>query len=179
MTPNPSLLLHPTLPKPLHGVNPRTIYGKTWWDKERALVYRRAEYRCEACGIPKERARFRQHLEAHECYNFYWNEGVATLSGIVALCNFCHAAIHKNRLQSMVDDGIYSLQYQQDVLAHRESILKSSGMPTEAVLPPENTWAPWKWWRLILDDGVPHYSPYIDERHWKMHYAALNAKMRR
>lgn len=179
VVPNPSLLLHPTLPKPLHGVNPRTIYGKTWWDKEREKTYSVAEYRCMACGVRKQDAKFRQWLEAHECYNFYWEEGVATMSQVVALCNFCHNAIHRNRLQSMVDDGVYSSKYQSAVLNHRSLILSSAGLPSEPDLPPEETWAPWREWRLILDDGVPHYSPFMDERHWKAFYAEKNAKMLR
>ena len=45
----PELLLHPNIPKVLHGVAPRVVLGAKWWDAERRACYERAELKGDTC----------------------------------------------------------------------------------------------------------------------------------
>ena len=44
----PEILIHPHIPKPLHGISPRSIMGKDWWDRERQRVYKSTNFHCAA-----------------------------------------------------------------------------------------------------------------------------------
>lgn len=58
-----------------------------YWAERRRLVLERAGGRCEACG--KERACIAHHLT-------YANVGQEPLYDLVAVCESCHADLHKN-----------------------------------------------------------------------------------
>lgn len=103
--PNPSLLLHPNIPKPLHGVNPRTIKGNAWWDQQKNLSKLKYGNRCYACEVSKYDALFHQWLEAHEHYEVDYDKGRMRILDIVALCHACHNFIHNGRLIVMAKRG--------------------------------------------------------------------------
>ena len=77
--PNPKYLTHPNIPKPLHGMNPRSILGKEWWDIKRREAYATHNYCCWACGIPKSKAKYHNWLEGHETYQINYKIGEAKL----------------------------------------------------------------------------------------------------
>jgi len=95
----PELLLHFPIPVALHGLNPRHLLGKRWWNKTRHLLgkrwwnkTRRAAYRsnggfCQACGASGK-------LDAHERYEFNFTGLVAKYIDAVPLCRECHQYIH-------------------------------------------------------------------------------------
>jgi len=123
----PEILTHPNIPKPLHGVNPRSIMGQAWWDRERKQVYLDQNNRCAACGVHKSRAEWHKWLEAHEFYTFDWSRGQVTFSHLVGLCHSCHQFIHSGRLLALVNVGelnrhraVMILQHGFDVLANAQ-----------------------------------------------------------
>ena len=82
MKTKPKILAHPNIPKPLHGISPRTIMGDDWWNKTRQEVYKKYDYHCIACGVAKEDAKKHQWLEAHEFWNINYETGICTVESI-------------------------------------------------------------------------------------------------
>ncbi len=103
--PRPELLAHPNIPRPMQSLNPRSIKGASWWNDARETAYVRYNYRCWACGTPKEGALFHRWLEAHESYKIDYEKGRMELDEIVALCPACHEFIHCGRLWHIYSKG--------------------------------------------------------------------------
>lgn len=99
---DPIILTHPNIPKPLHGVNPRTHMGQKWWDKQRKIAYAEHDNHCHACG-QHVAASLRSYLEAHEWYEYNYKTGEVKLYKIVALCHECHSFIHSGLLSHKLD----------------------------------------------------------------------------
>lgn len=102
MTLKPEILCHPHIPKPLHGMNPRTIMGQEWWDKTRFEAQKRTDYRCIACGVKKIDCGW---LEGHEYWNIDYKTGACEVVSIEPLCHMCHNFIHSGRLNMIMDMG--------------------------------------------------------------------------
>lgn len=120
---NPKLLTHPNIPKPLHGINPRTIMGKERWDVLRQEVYASTNYHCAACGVHKSKAFYHKWLEAHEDYDIDYVRGIVTINKIVPLCHACHNFIHSGRLYMLFKSGEYSKKKCQHILQRGFTIL--------------------------------------------------------
>ncbi len=119
----PDLLQHPSIPKYLAGVNPRRIMGREWWDAHRRVVYERNNYHCFACGISAAEAPIHQWLEAHECYDYMWEEKILRYRETVALCYRCHNFIHSGRLYNVYLDGKVTREELLSVLLHGFKVL--------------------------------------------------------
>lgn len=78
------------IPEPMWRMNVRTALPDRW-DEIRHEVYRRAAYRCEACGSDGGS----RPLHAHE----YWGYegGRQVLTNIACLCDVSHSATHLGR----------------------------------------------------------------------------------
>lgn len=165
----PRLLCHPNIPKPLHGVNPRTIMGKNWWDKERQKVYAERGYHCFACGVHKSDAKYHKWLECHEDYDINYKTGEVKLKRLVALCHCCHSFIHSGLLKVRLDNGdIQKEKY--DYITHRGcQLLKKSGLKpwTGSNI---RICAEWDKWRLIID-GKEYFSNFKNIDEWRRRYA--------
>jgi len=98
----PEILTHPNIPKPLHGLNPRSLLGKEWWDKTRFDAQKRTNYTCAACGIHKSKAKKHQWLEGHEYWDIDYTTGICEVKSIEPLCHYCHNFIHSGRLSKIL-----------------------------------------------------------------------------
>lgn len=171
----PDILLHPNIVKPLHGVNPRTILGSSWWNKERQSAYASTEYHCLACGVHKTEAKSRQWLEAHELYEIDYCKGIARYVEAVPLCNPCHMYIHDGRMTHLLEKGLLPHAKFVMVITHGDRVLRRAGLsrPThqerEAQIMALNSagkLAEWSSWRLVI--GKKKYPPlYKTYEEWK------------
>ena len=162
----PEILLHPNIPKPLHGLAPRTILGQEWWNKQRQIAYAKTDYHCMACGTHKSKALFYRWLEAHELYDLDYAKGRMTMREIVALCHACHNYIHSGRMRAMVKKGQMSAAKEALILAHGDTILKAAKLRKPEL--PINV-AAWKDWRLILD-GIEYKGRFASLESWRNYY---------
>jgi hypothetical protein len=115
---DPSIILCKRIPKPLHGVNPRSILTQIdpdWWNRTRTRIYEAYNLHCMCCGVEKSKQKgFPKYLDAHELYDIDYTTGRVTLNSIVALCRFCHSSIHFGRLTAEYErGGITEKQYYQ------------------------------------------------------------------
>lgn len=191
MLPNPIYLTHPNIPKPLHGLNPRTIMGKEWWDDHRQVAYAKLNYRCWACGIHKQDAKYHKWLEGHEAYSINYKTGNVRLIEIVALCHSCHNFIHSGRMMAMLEKGQLDELKCYDILKHGMDILNKAKLKPYVVAdylwsyingrenwsPSEDQWdilygdvAGWNEWHIEID-GKKHYSKYKNYSEWKEAYS--------
>ena len=182
----PEILTHPNIPKPLHGLNPRNILGKVWWDNTRFKAQQKYDYKCACCGVPKQEAKKHQWLEGHEYFKSHDN-GIWEVIEIVPLCHYCHNFIHSGRLFSLFEKDVISLKEIKEVLSHGFSILSKNnlkcfsgtfavaehiGIDTLKVLP-DNRKLPllsWNDYKLKLD-GVLYDSNFDSYEDWYEHYS--------
>jgi len=182
---NPIYLTHPNIPKPLHGMNPRTVLGQAWWNEKRKEAYAKNNYCCWACGISKYNAKYHQWLEGHESYQINYKKGEAKLEEIVALCSSCHNFIHSGRLYMMYLEGKYTKEKCLDILEHGFSILDNAGLePFGGTVEVWNIlssdkraggselsgdFAEWDKWHIVIN-GKKYYSKFKDMNDWADHY---------
>ena len=149
---NPTILLHPNIPKPLHGTNPRTILGHMWWDKQRHQAYKKHGFCCHACGIPVYNAKYSSILEAHECYRIDYKQGTMEFIEIVALCYSCHNYIHSGML--MIAGNVTKEKY-IDIIKHGIRLttpLYAKLIPNPYIVNFSGAHAKWEDWRLVINN---------------------------
>lgn len=162
----PEILLHPNIPKPLHGTSPRTILGDDWWDAQRKQAYANSGNRCVACGVHKSEAKYHKWVEAHELYDINYKKGLMTFREIVALCHSCHCYIHSGRMAMMVQEGTMEESMMNDIIRHGNRILKAAGLkhPSDPQFA-----ADWEDWRLVLY-GKKYKGKFDTYYDWYDHY---------
>jgi hypothetical protein len=163
----PELLTHPNIPKPLHGLNPRSLLGQEWWDRHRREAAAKYDYCCWACGIRGRDARYHQWLEGHEVYLYDYENGAATLSEIASLCHSCHNFIHSGRLGMLLRKKEITEEKFTDIINHGQVILRENNLtPMKA---PIKT-APWNEWKLIVD-GKEYRGRFKNYEEWENYYS--------
>ena len=169
---NPEILLHPNIPKPLHGMSPRVLFGKEWWDKKRQIAYAERDYHCWACGVHKTEAKYHQWLEAHECYSYNYKKCTLTMKEIVALCHSCHSYIHSGRLEVMRRKGEVSEAKFKDIHAHGNRVLESvivDGFKNPYIINDEYGGDNWSKWKMIID-GKKYKAKFKSYDEWYEFY---------
>lgn len=143
------LLAHEQIPKPMHGVNPRTVMGKEWWNEHRERAYAKNNYCCWACGDMPTR------LEAHEVYDILGSEGRMVFVEIVALCHDCHMTIHVGLTEKL--KGIDEVKR---LTKRKMKLIRKHAQHQEV---------PWNMWRLVFEgkEYKPVHETYDD---WLKHY---------
>ncbi len=174
MTIRPEILLHPQIPKPLHGIAPRVIKGQAWWDVVRREAYASTDYHCAACGVPKHEALFHHWLEAHELYSYDWEKGWLEMEQIVPLCHACHNYIHKGRMIHMLGRGEMNRAKFNIIIAHGDRILDQVDPVVKVASLPPPMIAKWENWRMVVDGveygpSTPNYEAWErgEWRNWK------------
>lgn len=166
----PEILTHPQIPPPLHGLAPRTVKGKKWWDQQRQIAYAKHDFHCHACGVPKSQARYRKILEAHESYKIDWAVGRVELEEIVALCHSCHNFIHRGLMEVLVEIGKMPKHKMSEILRHGDRILQEANLRKQPI---PDVWAPWAEWVLVID-GVEFPGRFESEQEWLSYFEWLN-----
>lgn len=181
---HPEILSSTNIPKPLHGLNPRSLMGKQQWDDARVKVYSGNDNKCAACGVHSSRARYKKGLEAHEIYNIDWQTGSVKLNLIVPLCHMCHMFIHSGFLASQLNKKIVSELKASSILRHGIKLLRQCKSPIyypTAVLAESlminvkletfdvNTDVEWSDWQLDFNNTI-YKSCFKDYDDWHRHY---------
>ena len=134
-----------------------------WWEAQRQEAYFRAGYRCEACGVEKELARFHAWLEAHEVYSLNYAKAELTFVEVVALCHSCHNFIHAGRMKALVEQGKMVRGKRLAILKHGKEVLKAANLTPTIDSP---TFVPWESWRLIYK-GIPYKGLFPTYESWR------------
>jgi hypothetical protein len=179
------MLGHPNIPKPLHGLAPRAIMGNAWWKEQRTIALAEHGNRCWSCGVHSTQAEFYQRLEAHETYDIDFAEGLATFSGVVALCHSCHMFIHSGRLLSVLKKGEVSESRVMRIVDRGLTLCMEKGITPFIGLKElvdylgfewHDYWKPekfarWDRWRLSFN-GKEYPTRYADIDAWARRYGA-------
>lgn len=181
----PEILTHPNIPKPLHGMNPRSIMGQEKWDILRQEVYAKTDYTCIACGVAKQDAKKHKWLEAHEYYDINYKKGIVTIKDIYPLCHYCHNFIHSGRLSMIIgrekteEEVIEILEHGFNILKKNKlkafpftvELAKNLGVDIKEVesYKIENSNVGWSKWILIYD-GKEYKSKFKSYEDWQEHY---------
>lgn len=162
----PEILLHPNIPKPLHGLAPRTIMGQEWWDVVRQEAYAKAGYCCDACGVPKSEALYHKWLECHELYEIDYPKGRMVFKELVALCHACHNYIHSGRMKILVRKGEMEDEKMEAILKRGNKIIRDAKLRRPR---PPTKCAPWEDWVLVFE-GREYPAKHKSFEEWQEAY---------
>ena len=95
-------------PKPLHGVNPRQMMDEISWNKVRKNTYQKYDYKCAICGKTGIEQGFNHPVEAHEIWDYDFDNCIQYFEGLVALCPICHKVIHWEQNLMALNSGTLS-----------------------------------------------------------------------
>jgi hypothetical protein len=171
---DPKILCHPNIPKPLHGINPRTHMGQKWWDEVRKTAYAAKDHHCWACG-QHVKASMRDYLEAHESYFYNFKTGRVKLIEIVALCHECHSFIHNGLLERKRQEGEITSEFYEHIMNRGMLILK--GAKLHVLRSANHRQAneaydvlDWNDWHMIMPNGDVVYPDLKSLEEWEKFY---------
>jgi hypothetical protein len=121
------LLLHPNIPRGAAGMNPRTAFGKEWWDSTRRTSERGNNYCCYACSVHKSDTH-ETWLEGHEMYEIDYDQHLMIYIRTVSLCHNCHAFIHSGLTLSRLVSGEVSRPRYVEIATRGVALLSGQGL---------------------------------------------------
>jgi hypothetical protein len=179
----PELLTLPNIPKPLHGLNPRTVLGSKWWNVERRKAYQSTNNHCEACGVHKLEQKGRQILEGHEVYFTDYEQGTCTYLRTAPLCPPCHQYIHDGRLLWLLQTGQITHQRYTFIIKRGDGILNEAGLSRPSLrlrdryvikLQQNGKLARWDTWKLVIGEmEVP--TPYKSLEEYQSKFSVMDS----
>lgn len=86
------------VPQPCWYSNMRSLVPRPVWDRLRRQVYAQYQHRCGICGAEAR-------LHCHEIWSYDDTAHVQTLSGFIALCEWCHHIKHLGHSASLASEG--------------------------------------------------------------------------
>lgn len=179
--PMPHILEQPNIPRPLHGLNPRALMGKTKWDVMRRQVYRKHGYTCAACGVRAGEAKIRTGMEAHEHFRIDYGARRMTLIDMQPLCHACHSFVHSGLLEVRLAARKVSGETVATILGHGVGVLELSGgkvpVPADYLcrklglahglpLAKQPRTIRWGGWTMVWE-GEVYRSRFPTEEHWR------------
>lgn len=121
------LLTMPNIPKPLHGLAPRTVMGDYEWGKVRKQCYADAHDLCEICGMVLSGKRGPGLVlhEAHEAYETDYETYTSTFIRPICVCGFCHRFIHSGRAITcyLNHEPLWTKEYMLTIAEHGFSLI--------------------------------------------------------
>lgn len=169
--PNPRVLLHPQIPKPMHGLAPRVVLGRAWWDVERSAAFASTDNHCLACGAARYDDPAWPHLEGHEEYRINYRRGIMTYVRCVPLCHWCHSFVHAGRTETLFRIGKITRADFDKTMKRANAMLKKAKLKPRA--PYLGPCAAWSAWRLVVN-GEEHPPIWRDYAHWAAGHAKIN-----
>lgn len=144
--PRPEILLSPPIPLPMHGLAPRVVLGKEWWDETRYAAFRSTNYHCISCSDTPS------HLEGHEVYDVDWLLGKMEYKETVPICKLCHMFIHTGLTLVLLKERVISQEEYQDIIARGNAILNKLGLSRKMTTLQgyKGPTVEWEEWRLVL-----------------------------
>jgi len=76
--------------------NARPFYQTPEWKKAVKAVCRRADAKCERCGVDHRKVRKQMKFHVHHIVSFAVRELRAAVSNLALLCEDCHRFVHSN-----------------------------------------------------------------------------------
>lgn len=178
---DPSILLTPRVPTPLHHRAPRAILSEIdqdWWDRTRRRVYSSSDDHCRCCGVHKsQQPGWSKNIDAHELYDINYETGEMKLKAIVPLCaSGCHAGIHFGRLTAQYESGKIQPKTYYQTISYCNTVLAKANLPAknwDATVNDNVNSIPWSQWHLTLvieGKEQKFYSLYKDQKDLEAHY---------
>lgn len=175
----PELLLHPQMPKPLHGLNLRSIVAPSEWDRIRRAAYALHGDCCWACGERKRgigpTGRRNGDLFGHECFEFDYARGEGRIVEVVAICSDCSDYIHIGRIRMLIQEGVLPETEFDRISEHGSEILKRAGL-SKLPLSYIGEIAPWPEWHVFYQ-GQKYLTLFEDYNAWARKFGHSEKKL--
>jgi hypothetical protein len=121
----PEILTQPPIPESLHGINPRSILGPSWWETQKEIANKKNDFCCWTCGVSRSKT-LNGYLESHEIYHFDFDRKTLSFERVSALCGDCHNFVHPIRLLFLFQKGEISSRKFRNILRRGLKILSDN-----------------------------------------------------